>query len=122
MIKKNYINEDKNFNLYNFTYGLITPLIVSLITVDLGRDIPNNLWFLNFNLSQGSLALIIGFFIFCFVYIFEKYILNSEYSYEKSILLGLLSAEVMVFVDESKRISMSTITLLLFFYFHSIEH
>ena len=43
-------------------------------------------------------------------------------AYEKSVLLGLLSAEVMVFTDKNKSISMSTITLLLFFYFHSIEH
>ena len=50
----------------------------------------------------------------------EKYVLKQALAYEKSILLGLLSAEVMVFTDKSKAISMSTITLLLFFYFHSL--
>jgi hypothetical protein len=110
------------FNIYNFIKSFIVPLFIAVITVNLGRDTPNNLWLLNYNLSQGTLAIILGVFVSIFSYILVKHILNEKLAYEKSILLGLLSAEVMVFTDKNKAISMSTITLLLFFYFHSIEH
>jgi hypothetical protein len=110
------------FNIYNFIKGLIVPLFVAVITVNLGRDTPNNLWILSYNLRQGTLAILLGVCVSLFSYILEKYVFNETSAYEKSILLGLLSAEVMVFSDKNKAISMSTITLLLFFYFHSIEH
>lgn len=118
----NYGLRKIRFNIFNFIKGMIIPLFVAVITVNLGRDTPNNLWILSYNLSQGTLALVLGVGVGIFSYIVEKYVLNQSLAYEKSILLGLLSAEVMVFTDKSKAISMSTITLLLFFYFHSIEH
>jgi len=98
------------------------PLIVSIFTVVLGRETPNNLWILDYDLTQASLAIILGVFVGFASYFVEEHILKSDLSYEKAILLGLLSAEVMVFVDKDKRVSMATITLLLFFYFHSIEN
>jgi len=105
-----------------FTWGLIMPLTVAIFTVVIGRDTPKNLWFLKKDLSQASLAIILGIFISIVSYIIEFYILLADSSYEKAILLGLLSAEVMVFVNKKKEVSMATITLLLFFYFHSVEH
>ena len=87
----------KNGNYY-FTYGLIVPLLVALLTVYIGRETPNNLWILDYNLSQATLALMLGVIISIFAYLIERYILKSESAYEKAILLGLLAAEIMVFL------------------------
>ena len=73
-------------------------------------------------LSQATLALVLGVIICIFVYLIERYILKSEKAYEKAILLGLLSAEIMVFINNEQKNTMATVTLLLFFYFHSVEH
>jgi len=73
-------------------------------------------------LSQATLALVLGVIICIFVYLIERYILKSEKAYEKAILLGLLSAEIMVFINNERKNNMATVTLLLFFYFHSVEH
>jgi uncharacterized membrane protein YadS len=111
----------KNGNYY-FTYGLIVPLLVALLTVYIGRETPNNLWILDYNLSQATLALMLGVIISIFAYLIERYILKSESAYEKAILLGLLAAEIMVFINNEQKNTMATVTLLLFFYFHSVEH
>ena len=121
-MSKSNIPKNKKFSYYYFTVGLIMPLIVSVFTVVLGRDTPNNLWILDYDLTQATLAIILGVFVGTVSYFVEEYVLKSDLSYEKAVLLGLLSAEVMVFVDKNKKVSMATITLLLFFYFHSIEN
>jgi hypothetical protein len=146
----------KKQSYYYFTWGLIMPLIVSICTVWLGRDVPNNLWGLTEKLDyvyiggiggviliglfifiekviikssdykeldQGTLAIMLGCIVFIFSYLIERFLIKSENNYKKAILLGLLSAEVMVFTKEdTDTFSMATITLLLFFYFHSVEH
>ena len=50
-----------------------------------------------------------------------RYIKEND-AMAKAALIGLLSAEVMVFTNESSKVSMAGITLWLFFYFHSVEH
>lgn len=105
-----------------FTYGSIIPITVAFGTVALGRDIPNNLYFLSFNLSQPIKALILGAFVTIAIYIIDPLIIKSNNLLSKAILLGLLSAEVMVFTDKNTKTKMATITLLLFFYYHGVEH
>lgn len=114
-------NTDLNSYHY-FTYGAIIPFIVAFFTVIIGRDVPNNLWILSFNLQQPIKALILGACVAIAVYVADSIIVKSNNILAKAILLGLLSAEVMVFTDKNTKTKMATITLLLFFYYHGVEH
>jgi hypothetical protein len=110
-----------NYKLTEILKTLFVPMFISIFSLYIIKYIPTNLWVFKRKFNQGTLSIIFGVFIFCLSYLFEKVVIKGKYSYEKAILLGLLAAEVMVF-SKHEVMKISTVTLILFFYFHSIEH
>lgn len=88
----------------------------------LGKKIPNNLWILDFKLHNSYKTLVIGAFISLMCYSLKKLLFKEKNAKSKSVLLGLLAAEILIFVNKDSKNSMATITLFLFFYFHAVEH
>jgi len=104
-----------------FTFGAIVTIIVASSLVFLGKNIPNNLWVLNYDIHNAIKALIIGAIISLISYLLKSKLIKSEDAFSKSILLGLLGAEVLLFINNKSKNKMATITLFLFFYFHAVE-
>ena len=115
---KNYKHSEHHY----FTYGAIIPIINAVFLIYIGRKIPNNLWFLDFEIRGAYKALIIGAAIAVINYHLKKIFIKEKNALRKAVLLGLLSAEILIFVNEDSKNSMATITLFLFFYFHAVEH
>lgn len=117
------LSEIDNSDKYHyFTFGAIVPIIIASSLVSLGKSIPNNLWVLNYDIHNALKALIVGSLITLISYLIKKNIINSKDAFSKSVLLGLLAAEVLIFIDNKTKNKMATITLFLFFYFHAVEH
>lgn len=115
-------NNHKHSEHHYFTYGAIIPIINAAFLIYIGRKIPNNLWFLDFEIRNAYKALIIGAVIAVVNYHLKKLFIKEKNALSKAVLLGLLSAEILIFVNEDSKNSMATITLFLFFYFHAVEH
>lgn len=115
------INTKQKENHY-FTYGAIIPIINAFVLIYIGRKIPNNFWILDFEMHNAFKALVIGSFIAVVNYYLKKLFIKEKNALSKAVLLGLLSAEILIFVNEDTKNSMATITLFLFFYFHAVEH
>ena len=116
--EKNNIKEDK---YHYFTFGAIVPIIIASSLVFLGKNIPNNLWILNNDIHNALKALIIGGVITLISYLIKNKVIDSRDAFSKSVLLGLLAAEVLIFIDKESKNKMATITLFLYFYFHAVE-
>lgn len=121
-VSSNNNNNHKQTENHYFTYGAIIPIINAAFLIYIGRKIPNNLWFLDFEIHNAYKALIIGTFIAFINYYLKKIFIKEKNALSKAVLLGLLSAEILIFVNEDSKNSMATITLFLFFYFHAVEH
>jgi len=115
-IYNDLLKNGNNSPYWFFTLGLIVPLIASILTVKLGKLPPP------FPMEHPLKAVLYGSIIALFSYIIMKYIIIEKHPLKQSILIGLLCAEVMVFVHDNTNISMGLISLWLFFYFHSVEH
>tara|TARA_A100001015_G_scaffold265906_1_gene314694 strand:- start:623 stop:1012 length:390 start_codon:yes stop_codon:yes gene_type:complete len=115
-------NNHKHSEHHYFTYGAIIPIINAAFLIYIGRKIPNNLWFLDFEIRNAYKALIIGTVLAFVNYHLKKLFIKEKNALSKAVLLGLLSAEILIFVNEDSKNSMATITLFLFFYFHAVEH
>ena len=113
----NDLLKNKNKSPYwFFTLGLIVPLLASILTVKLGKLPPP------FPMEHPLKAVLYGVIITILSYYIMKYIIIEKHPLKQSILIGLLCAEVMVFVNDDTTISMALVALWLFFYFHSVEH
>tara|TARA_B110000114_G_C14731447_1_gene253380 strand:+ start:21 stop:377 length:357 start_codon:yes stop_codon:yes gene_type:complete len=115
-------NKDKKKDYYYFTKGAVIPISIATSLFYLGKKIPNNLWILDFTLHNAFKALIIGGLISIVCFYLKKYLFKEKHPLNKSVLLGLLAAEILIFVNKDSKNSMATITLFLFFYFHAVEH
>ena len=119
----------KEQDWHAFTYGAIIPIIVAFGLVPVGQyDFGGIFEKLEEN-EQPVKALVVGLIVGLITFGIKKLfptINNSSGSEEnilsKAVLLGLLAAEVIVFVNDTSKITMGTITLFLFFYYHSVEH
>jgi len=106
---------------YYFTYGAITPLLVSFLVIYLGKIVPNNFWIFNKSFHNVYKALLLGFIISTLSYFIINNLIKGDNAFSKSTLLGLLAAEILVFTNEDTKYSISTIVLFLFVYFFSVE-
>ena len=120
-MKSSQNSSNKEDKYHYFTFGAIVPIIIASSLVFLGKSIPNNLWILNNDINNALKALIIGAVITLISYLIKNKIINSKDAFSKSVLLGLLAAEVLIFINKKSKNKMATITLFLFFYFHAVE-
>ncbi len=114
-------NKNKNNDFYYFTYGAIVPIIVAFSIIYVGKMVPNNLWLFSKPVHNVYKALLIGFLISLISYYLIDRVIKGKKSFSKSALLGLLAAEILIFVNEESTYSIATITLFLFVYFFSVE-
>jgi len=105
----------ESINILHRIKGLILPLFFAITSIWIGK--------INFlGLAQPIKALLFGMIITVICYQLMFRYIKEDDAMAKAALIGLLSAEVMVFTNESSKVSMAGITLWLFFYFHSVEH
>jgi hypothetical protein len=101
------------------TWGLIVPLMAALSPVLLSKytDVKGLPTPINALLS-GAVVSLVAYFLMTQVPMLKE----KTYVLAKAVLCGLLVAEIMVLKPYGAIPSMGTVTLWLFFYYHTMEH
>lgn len=97
------------------TIGLVVPLLVALSPPILSR-------YTTLTDSQPFNALVAGAVVMAAAYGLLTWIGEKTNVTAKAVLMGLLIAEIMVLKPYGALPTMGTITLWLFFYYHTMEH
>jgi hypothetical protein len=98
------------------TWGLVVPLLAALAPLWLMRHAPAPS-----GIHPAAYALMFGLLVGGASY-GGLSLLAEPSALSKAVLLGLLTAETLVLTAKPGLPTMATITLYLFFYYHTVEH
>lgn len=106
---------NSGFSRYHWV-GLLVPLLAAISPMWISR-LPK------FGVPQPIFAVLAGFLVAGVSFLMLRFLplIKEPLAFGKSVLLGALATEVLIFHGSTKMPPMTTITLYLFFYFNTIE-
>ena len=108
--------------MWFLTHGLFIPIICIILSYYLGK------MEIKYVKNPGIKAILLGAFISFIVFLisyyfsffrFTKY--NLDEIINHAVLCGVLSAESIIYIGESKHLELQKIILFLFLYFHNLD-
>ena len=116
----NFFFNDKQ--LWYITRGLFIPVVCILLSYYLGKM---EIKYIN---NSGIKAVFLGGLISLSVFLISYYFsffrfttFNLDEIINKAVLCGVLSAESIIYIGESKHLELQKIILFLFLYFHNLD-
>ena len=101
------------------TWGLLVPLLAAISPMLLTKYAAVDGVHVAFNaLLAGALVAVVAYVLMTAV----PFLKEESNALSKAVLCGLLVSEIMVLDPATKVPAMASITLYLFFYYHTVEH